>query len=606
MTHRTPPELQALINTCKAIPDDDFPRLVLADWLEDLGDSRAEFIRIQIKRGQLPSWDLRQAGLARREAVLLQWHGAEWLGPLARHSKESRFRRGFIELNLVDGSQPGQTDIVNCPEWMWVEGLTLFRPSVLKTALEQFVGEGIVSLDLNNPRDADTRCQTISRAPQLATVAALTLRTLRQTQKDLADFGKSPHLGRLTSFGLYDVSDNTIRTFACPNLQKVRRFELINTSLTAKGIAELDAVDLTSLTHLDISGAELGVAGASRLANAAFASRLESLSLGATKLGPAGVRALFESTRFTELTKLKISSEEEITADSVEALARSSHFPKLRSLSFEHCKFTLDAVKSLAASPLLKQVERLALQFAGLCGEGFASIVQSPYLTSLRDLDLSWNSDAKDALGAFAQSKIKNLNSLNLDSMHSKTDRYRELAGWLANQQFVQLNLGATGLGDEGCRVLADCPGLENLIELHLSGDATPDDSLRVIFRSAWLPGVVNLGVGRLGKEGLKELLAVPFESLASLNLNGCFVGDEGAKLLAGWPGLAGLSELPLMMNQITDDGAAALVESPYLNPMLRLNTSMNSFSDEMNARFRERLGMRFTASIDFSPIDWN
>ena len=38
-----------------AHPDDDTPRLIFADWLEEKGDSaRAEFIRVQIDRARLP------------------------------------------------------------------------------------------------------------------------------------------------------------------------------------------------------------------------------------------------------------------------------------------------------------------------------------------------------------------------------------------------------------------------------------------------------------------------------------------------------------------------------------------------------------------------
>src|SRR4051812_46175401 len=41
-----------------AHPDDDNPRLIYSDWLEDQGDvARAEFIRVQIERTRLPEWD---------------------------------------------------------------------------------------------------------------------------------------------------------------------------------------------------------------------------------------------------------------------------------------------------------------------------------------------------------------------------------------------------------------------------------------------------------------------------------------------------------------------------------------------------------------------
>jgi uncharacterized protein (TIGR02996 family) len=45
-------------------PDDDTPRLVYADWLDDHGDAhRAEFIRVQCELARLPAEDPRRTDL---------------------------------------------------------------------------------------------------------------------------------------------------------------------------------------------------------------------------------------------------------------------------------------------------------------------------------------------------------------------------------------------------------------------------------------------------------------------------------------------------------------------------------------------------------------
>jgi len=91
----------ALLAAVIASPDDDLPRLVFADWLDENGDpDRAEFIRLQIAhaRGTL---DL--GGLV-REKVLLQTHTAVWLAPmwagggaLSTRRTHGVFRRGFVD-----------------------------------------------------------------------------------------------------------------------------------------------------------------------------------------------------------------------------------------------------------------------------------------------------------------------------------------------------------------------------------------------------------------------------------------------------------------------------------------------------------------------------
>lgn len=90
----------ALIAAIREAPDDDAPRLVMADWFEDRGDpasvARAAFIRAQVERARLPPTDPRQSELQALELRLLKRHGPAWCG--SHHVfKKVRFRRGFIE-----------------------------------------------------------------------------------------------------------------------------------------------------------------------------------------------------------------------------------------------------------------------------------------------------------------------------------------------------------------------------------------------------------------------------------------------------------------------------------------------------------------------------
>src|SRR5262245_403802 len=61
-------------------PDDDAPRLIYADWLDEHGDeARAEFIRVQIELSRAPDMDeARRDALEAREAALLRRHAEEW------------------------------------------------------------------------------------------------------------------------------------------------------------------------------------------------------------------------------------------------------------------------------------------------------------------------------------------------------------------------------------------------------------------------------------------------------------------------------------------------------------------------------------------------
>lgn len=79
-------------------PDDDVPRLVFADWLDDHGESdRAEFIRTQCRLARLGEGDPERADLERRESELLGAFGLDWAEPLRGLVSEFAFRRGFVE-----------------------------------------------------------------------------------------------------------------------------------------------------------------------------------------------------------------------------------------------------------------------------------------------------------------------------------------------------------------------------------------------------------------------------------------------------------------------------------------------------------------------------
>lgn len=107
---------RALLSAIIASPDEDAPRLVFADWLQEHGDehdhARAEFIRLQVEAARTPDGPGR-AGFAERAVRLEQRHRAAWLAPLTAvdarltagdpHPRD--FSRGLYRALLVDTSK---------------------------------------------------------------------------------------------------------------------------------------------------------------------------------------------------------------------------------------------------------------------------------------------------------------------------------------------------------------------------------------------------------------------------------------------------------------------------------------------------------------------
>jgi uncharacterized protein (TIGR02996 family) len=89
---------EAFLGAILEAPDDDTPRLVYADWLDEHDDpARAEFIRVQCSLDKMPAGDPRRPALEHREKELLGQYGWAWAEELGTRVSEWLYRRGFIE-----------------------------------------------------------------------------------------------------------------------------------------------------------------------------------------------------------------------------------------------------------------------------------------------------------------------------------------------------------------------------------------------------------------------------------------------------------------------------------------------------------------------------
>ena len=91
-------EREALFRAILAAPDDDAPRLIFADWLEEHNEpERAEFIRTQCALARLPEKTSCWKPLQERAARLEREFRTAWAGPTLAHVLNVTFRRGFID-----------------------------------------------------------------------------------------------------------------------------------------------------------------------------------------------------------------------------------------------------------------------------------------------------------------------------------------------------------------------------------------------------------------------------------------------------------------------------------------------------------------------------
>ena len=93
-----PRDYAELLAAIIAAPDDDAPRLVMADALTERGDARGELIHVECALATLPAGSPEATALAARDEELLAAHGEAWSASVrALGAMKYAYRRGFIE-----------------------------------------------------------------------------------------------------------------------------------------------------------------------------------------------------------------------------------------------------------------------------------------------------------------------------------------------------------------------------------------------------------------------------------------------------------------------------------------------------------------------------
>lgn len=145
-----------------AAPDDDLPRLVFADYLDEHSDSDwAELIRVQCQLAALPPGDDRRASLIRRELALVGRFADDTCVPVSSLDGGA-CRRGFRRNSVIAVSSEAlvapdafrRLAVGQHPEWYGATRLkltagTITTPGPLQTILTSPVTAHVVELDLS-------------------------------------------------------------------------------------------------------------------------------------------------------------------------------------------------------------------------------------------------------------------------------------------------------------------------------------------------------------------------------------------------------------------------------------------------------------------------
>jgi uncharacterized protein (TIGR02996 family) len=361
----------ALLAAIRAQPDEDTPRLVYADWLDENDrPERAAFIRAQVELARTPPWE--------PFAVRCRWHAPEVVsgkrfitdlppghGSLVTWA-DRPFRRGFgweLEVRTIS---------------LWSE---LVEPLFDREPIGS-VGFWGGTLDAWNRIAASDRVRCF-RELAFHTSPIEPLRVLRD---EPAACGVTDiHFRRASGAGMPVVLEDLL---AAPLGRAVRGlhfhtgYESLNEQIEA--LHTRDSLDRLSFSVMGFTAGHVR-----RLFDGPAGAALTELHFRHEPLGGDGLKALADGVPGTlrDLALVGVG----VKADGLEALVRSDRLTELRRLNLSGNPLKPRAVKVLSLSRPLTGLRSLDLLGCRIGDKGARHVVAAKFWPNLVELDLRYN-----------------------------------------------------------------------------------------------------------------------------------------------------------------------------------------------------------------------
>lgn len=333
----------AFLSAIAECPDDDAPRLIYADWLDDEGlPDRAELIRAQCRLARLPGDSPEHRLLTRRCSDLLTAHERGWRAALPELDGITweGFDRGFVEAAFAVTAEAFLTH---------AEALFAAAP-VRRVQIGRLGDDGaralarsphlarLTELNLgNNPELHREGTRALAHSPHAANLTSLLLHYCHLGDEAIRPLTRSPHLGQLTELYLSgnDLSDDT-------------------------GVWLGEAEAMPALALLDLRDNQIGDAGVEGLAFSPYRAALVELWLVNNRAAAAAAEALAWTTGLPQLARLYLNYNP-VGNDGAVALAEAPGRGALAELDLRHAHVRDAGGRALAASPSLGGLQALWL-----------------------------------------------------------------------------------------------------------------------------------------------------------------------------------------------------------------------------------------------------
>ena len=495
---------ESFLKTIIAHPDEDGPRLVYADWLDEYGATeheraRAEFIRLQCRYDSMARYSPERYDLEERATELLDRYADDWhdgVPTWAQFKREqpasgSKFRRGFLH-----GAACPAAEFFEHPGRLFAAApIRELKLREIRDGGEALVGwrgfSNLQSMELNF-------CETPADVRSLLAAPCLT----RLHGLELHFYLQHPTIPIYESQSM--LGDDDARAIAhAKDLSCLTSLGLSVNRIGPDGIQHLvSSPYLSRIEKLDVSCNPVGDEGLRRLAESGLVERLTSLDIWGTGIGNEGMEALAR-TRPDALRFLKLGAYPtcRVGVRGLQALLQCPGLISLRELDLDSWQLNVGLVKTLASSPFLNHLHELHLAGTGLNDRMAMELASSPYLRNVRYLDLQNNRIGHRGIGALCRSPV--LASVTYLVLYNNRPMGDRAAVAIARSPHVKeirdLCLVHTNLGPEGTRALAFSRRLPELRTLDLQSNLIGDEGGRALCESPFFDKLRSLTLYNCG-----------------------------------------------------------------------------------------------------------
>ncbi len=383
-------ERSAFLREVIDAPENDDVRLIYADWLQEAGDPRGEFIRVQCEMEQVDRFSPRFYDASDRCRQLLHEHRDAWTAELHQDVNKAVFRRGFIETITMRTS----AFIKDARRLFQLTPLAWVRINYLKGAGERLAAcealGHVRNLDLSDLKTPATDVLAVLRSKQASPLQGLNLsrqdyllnghfaeaigQGLRQLRHlDLTDSrlypgfwsmlsssGACEHLEHLAlgdEFGSGGISGAS--ELHAPRLISLK----IRGRLRVRDVEQLPTAPSAQIRTLDLLGTRMPAAGFEIIGQQRGLDAVEVLDLRGCELGPRAAAHLFQGDRLGQCRRLFLSAGgPAIEANRQPIVQRLADHEPLKHLEWLHAGRLNDAeIAALCRSPHLAKLRALRM-----------------------------------------------------------------------------------------------------------------------------------------------------------------------------------------------------------------------------------------------------